>query len=106
MIAAVHEYPPDWGADLRSNVGLIDRVEHGICANDTIDRAARRRFHHHVSRWFLLRGTRRLLFAAACKQNQNGESSNLEELVQNGARRDPVPDWFGGARRTLCAFKH
>jgi predicted GH43/DUF377 family glycosyl hydrolase len=27
-----------------------------------------------------------------------------EELAQNGARRETVPDWFGGARRTLCAF--
>jgi hypothetical protein len=26
-----------------------------------------------------------------------------EELAQNGVRRDRFLDWFGGARRTLCA---
>ena len=28
----------------------------------------------------------------------------LEELAQNGVRRETVPDLPGGARRTLCAF--
>ena len=27
----------------------------------------------------------------------------LEELAQNGVRREPVPVTSGGARRTLCA---
>ena len=30
---------------------------------------------------------------------------NYEGLAQNGARREPVPNPFGGARRTLCASK-
>ncbi len=29
----------------------------------------------------------------------------FEEHAQNGARRGPVPDPLGGARRTLCAFE-
>src|SRR5580658_4305631 len=28
-----------------------------------------------------------------------------KELAQNGVRRETVPDPFGGARRTLCAFE-
>jgi len=31
--------------------------------------------------------------------------STLEELAQNGVRRETVPRLFGGARRTLCAFE-
>jgi len=27
------------------------------------------------------------------------------EFAQNGVRREAVPDMYGGARRTLCAFE-
>jgi len=41
------------------------------------------------------------------EKHHNGEmeppSRLFNEHAQNGARRGPVPDTLGGARRTLCA---
>jgi predicted Rossmann-fold nucleotide-binding protein len=34
-----------------------------------------------------------------------GGYGTTEELAQNGARREAVPNTYGGARRALCAFE-
>jgi hypothetical protein len=63
--------------------------------------------------YFRARGSfnvpRKLVSARQFLLARRRETANhaFEELAQNGARRrETVPDWYNGARRTLCASKN